>query len=106
MNNSKNMCIGGWTQRWTDVPPPSFSYVKYGMVTSLKELKRKPLSTHCGISFATHLLESVTDLFYIQHLMGHTISKKAAIYLHVTRKDLTNVKSPIDHLENHDSPIL
>ncbi|HLP62843.1 MAG TPA: hypothetical protein VK186_28650 [Candidatus Deferrimicrobium sp.] len=34
-----NMCIGGWTQRWDQVPPASFSYVMYGMVTSLDILK-------------------------------------------------------------------
>ena len=39
MNSSKNIFIGGWTQTWTQVPDSSFSYVMYGMVTSLKELK-------------------------------------------------------------------
>lgn len=57
-------------------------------------------------SFATHLLESGTDLFYIQHLLGHTTAKTTAVYLHVTRKDLTNVKSPIDLLEDPEKPIL
>lgn len=72
----------------------------------LAGIKKKASVHTLRHSFATHLLESGTDLFYIQRLMGHTTSKTTAIYLHVTRKDLTNVKSPIDLLEDPDSPIL
>jgi hypothetical protein len=36
---NKNMCIGGWTQKWKQKPPDCFSYVMYGMVTTLDELK-------------------------------------------------------------------
>ena len=57
-------------------------------------------------SGATHLLESGVDLYYIQRLMGHTTAQTTAIYLHVTRKDLTKVRSPIDLLEDLDDPIL
>ncbi|MBW1898895.1 MAG: site-specific integrase [Deltaproteobacteria bacterium] len=57
-------------------------------------------------SFATHLLEAGTDLFYIQRLMGHTTAKTTSIYLHVTRKDLAKVKSPVDLLDDPDEPIL
>jgi integrase/recombinase XerD len=39
-------------------------------------------------------------------LLGHTTARTTAIYLHVTRKDLANVKSPIDLLEDADRPIL
>jgi integrase/recombinase XerD len=56
-------------------------------------------------SFATHLLESGADLYYIQRLLGHTTSNTTSIYLHVTRKDLTNIKSPIDLLEDPEKPI-
>jgi len=72
----------------------------------LSGIKKKASVHTLRHSFATHLLESGTDLFYIQRLMGHTTAKTTAIYLHVTRKDLTNVKSPIDLLEDPDSPIL
>ena len=57
-------------------------------------------------SFATHLLESGADLFYIQRLLGHTTAQTTAVYLHVTRKDLTRIKSPIDLLEDMDKLIL
>ena len=50
-------------------------------------------------SFATHLLESGTDLYYIQRLLGHTTAKTTAIYLHITGKDLARVRSPIDLFE-------
>jgi integrase/recombinase XerD len=49
-------------------------------------------------SFATHLLESGTDLYHIQRLLGHTTAKTTSIYLHITGRDLANVKSPIDLL--------
>ncbi|MCX6580671.1 MAG: hypothetical protein NT166_10870 [Candidatus Aminicenantes bacterium] len=39
MATNGNMCIGGWTQKWKLSPPDSFSYVMYGMVTSLDVLK-------------------------------------------------------------------
>jgi site-specific recombinase XerD len=50
-------------------------------------------------SFATHLLEAGTDLYHIQRLLGHTTPKTTAIYLHLSRKDLGGVSSPIDLLE-------
>jgi integrase/recombinase XerD len=49
-------------------------------------------------SFATHLLESGTDLYYIQRLLGHTSAKTTSLYLHITGRDLAKVKSPIDLL--------
>jgi site-specific recombinase XerD len=72
----------------------------------LSGVKKKASVHTLRHSFATHLLESGTDLFYIQRLMGHTTAKTTAVYLHVSRKDLTKVKSPIDLLEDSDPPIL
>lgn len=50
-------------------------------------------------SFATHLLESGTDLYYIQRLLGHSSANMTSVYLHITGKDLGKVKSPIDLFE-------
>lgn len=49
-------------------------------------------------SYATHLLESGTDLRYIQELLGHKSSKTTEIYTHVSIKSIQNIKSPFDDL--------
>jgi integrase/recombinase XerD len=56
---------------------------------------------HC---FATHLLESGCDLYYIQRLMGHSSVKTTSVYLHVTGKDLNKIVSPIDLLDLPEKP--
>jgi site-specific recombinase XerD len=50
-------------------------------------------------SFATHLMEAGNDLYHIQHLLGHTTPKTTTIYIHLSRRDLARVISPIDLLE-------
>jgi integrase/recombinase XerD len=49
-------------------------------------------------SYATHLLESGTDLRYIQELLGHRSSKTTEIYTHVTTRGIQNIRSPFDDL--------
>ncbi len=47
-------------------------------------------------SFATHLLESGTDIRYIQKLLGHSRLETTSIYTHVARRDFLAVRSPYD----------
>ncbi len=50
-------------------------------------------------SFATHLLESGTDIKFIQELLGHNDIKTTLRYTHVSTKSIKKIKSPLDTLD-------
>lgn len=84
-----------------------FSNTKYSEMSLAKVLKQsvakakihKNVSLHwLRHSYATHLLESGTDLRYIQKLLGHSSSRTTEIYTHVSTRNLQQIRSPFDDL--------
>jgi site-specific recombinase XerD len=49
-------------------------------------------------SFATHHLESGTDLRYIQEFLGHSSPKTTEIYTRVAKTDFLKFRNPLDEL--------
>jgi len=50
-------------------------------------------------SYATHLHESGLDIRYIQELLGHKSTRTTEIYTHVSRRNLVQVRSPIEDID-------
>jgi site-specific recombinase XerD len=66
-------------------------------------MKKAKINKAVGIhglrhSYATHLLEKGTDMYFIQKLLGHANIKTTEIYAKVSNRQLGNIKSPLDDL--------
>ena len=68
-------------------------------IAAVRHVVGKPVTAHTlRHCFATHLLESGTDLRTVQALLGHASIRSTVIYTHVTRKRITAVESPLESL--------
>jgi site-specific recombinase XerD len=88
--------------------PSSYNHRKnqpltYPSIRNIYEKARKKAGVKKGVgihtlrhSFATHLLEAGYDIRRIQVLMGHRRLSTTMIYLHVSRKTLSKIPSPLD----------
>jgi len=61
-------------------------------------IKKKVTLHSLRHAYATHLMDTGTDVRIIKELLGHTSLKTTMIYTHVTTRTLQNVKSPLDVL--------
>ena len=86
--------------------PVSISAIQRVFKTSLEKagIKKKASVHTLRHCFATHLLESGTDLYYIQRLLGHKSAGTTSVYLHITGKDIGKIKSPIDSSVGNQEP--
>lgn len=86
--------------------PVSISAIQRVFKTSLEKagIKKKASVHTLRHCFATHLLDSGTDLYYIQRLLGHKSAGATSVYLHITGKDIGKIKSPIDSSVGNREP--
>ncbi len=90
---------GGGRAHASDVPMSAKSFFHAVKHASTRAGIRKRVHPHTlRHCFATHLLESGTDLRTIQRLLGHADLKTTSRYLHLSEVRLKATSSPLDAL--------
>lgn len=69
-----------------------------------KNLKKASITKNASLhtlrhSFATHLLEDGTSIFYIRQLLGHSTIRTTTRYLHLATTEILKTTSPLDALQ-------
>src|SRR6266403_6277034 len=97
----KNYLFPGTLKNWrADVPVTT----KVPWEACQQAAKRAGITKHVSPhtlrhSFATHMLEAGADLRTIQVLLGHAKLADTTVYLHLSRRHLQAVPSPLEAIE-------
>jgi integrase/recombinase XerD len=90
-------------EKWVFPGQPSSNHLSIRSAQNIfdKAVRRAAIPKEISIhslrhTFATHLLESGTDIRYIQSLLGHSSLRTTELYTHVARRNVLNIKSPLD----------